>query len=178
MKQQRGFTLIELLVVIAIIGMLSSIVLASLNTARLKAADAAVRTQARQLKLFLEFEYSETGSYTNIKQYTSLGDLWLPGAPGSGSTCTGLVGIYAVRAQQTCAALLAASQSQGSSCGNQCLRFWDTNPDFPNRYSILAYLPGASRAAGAARWLCMGSGGSVSVSAGTPWSEAGCWANP
>jgi prepilin-type N-terminal cleavage/methylation domain-containing protein len=48
MHLRRGFTLIELLVVIAIIGLLSSVVLASLNGARKKAEYTAVATELRE----------------------------------------------------------------------------------------------------------------------------------
>lgn len=54
----KGFTLIELLVVIAIIGILSSVVLASLNTARGKGKDARIQTEVVQIRTALETEYN------------------------------------------------------------------------------------------------------------------------
>lgn len=49
MKKNKGFTLVELLVVIAIIGILSSVVFASLNSARNKAKVAAFKSELTAL---------------------------------------------------------------------------------------------------------------------------------
>lgn len=58
----KGFTLIELLVVIAIIGILSSVVLASLNTARSKGQDAAVKSNMNGIRAQAELYYDDNGN--------------------------------------------------------------------------------------------------------------------
>lgn len=58
----RGFTLIELLVVIAIIGVLATVVLASLNTARRKSRDARRISDIKQLQLALELHFDGAGA--------------------------------------------------------------------------------------------------------------------
>lgn len=64
-SHKRGFTLIELLVVIAIIGILSSIVLASLNSARQKGRDARRISDIKQLQLANELFYDANGQYAS-----------------------------------------------------------------------------------------------------------------
>ncbi|HRH24174.1 MAG TPA: type II secretion system protein [Candidatus Paceibacterota bacterium] len=59
---RRGFTLIELLVVIAIIGILSSVVLASLNTARSKGTDAKIQSEIRSIGVNAEIYYDNNGN--------------------------------------------------------------------------------------------------------------------
>ena len=87
----KGFTLIELLVVIAIIGILASVVLVSLQSARGKANDVKIISDVKQIKTVIESNYSGV-AYPDLTNTDPIyGGLVADGNPGT-STLTVLLG--------------------------------------------------------------------------------------
>ncbi len=94
-KSNKGFTLVELLVVIAIIGILASVILVSLNSARERARDARRVADLRQVTLALENYYEDNNqaypaALSSLTGYIAT----VPNDPQSGSAysyarCTG-----------------------------------------------------------------------------------------
>ena len=66
-----GFTLIELLVVIAIIGILASVILVSLNSARVGGTDAKVKSQLASMRTQSEFYNGATTAVANVSPCTT-----------------------------------------------------------------------------------------------------------
>jgi len=64
MIKRKGFTLVEILVVIAIIGILASVVLASMGGARSKGRDTKRISDVKQLQLALQLYYD-----ANVNKY-------------------------------------------------------------------------------------------------------------
>lgn len=77
-QNQKGFTLIELLVVIAIIGLLASVVLLALGSARQKSRDAKRLADVRQMTSALELYFNDAGGYPST--IASLSTIANPGA--------------------------------------------------------------------------------------------------
>ncbi len=64
--KETGFTLIELLVVVAIIGILASVVLASLNSARQKGQIAAIKSNLKNMMSQAELLYDGPNNYSAV----------------------------------------------------------------------------------------------------------------
>ncbi|MBX4197820.1 type II secretion system GspH family protein [Candidatus Parcubacteria bacterium] len=93
---RKGFTLIELLVVIAIIGILSAVVLASLNNARDKGSNAAIKSTVNNARAQAELYYD-----SNLQSYGAVCN--------NGALAGGVKGIYDMK--------LGASNAGGGVIG-------------------------------------------------------------
>lgn len=71
--KRKGFTLIELLVVIAIIGLLATLAVVALNSARTKSRDAKRVADIKQIQTALELSFVETNEYPTAATSTVLG---------------------------------------------------------------------------------------------------------
>ena len=98
-KDKKAFTLIELLVVIAIIGLLSTLSIIALNSARAKARDAKRISDVKQMQVALEMYYNDMADYpatasaggviasTGTGSSTFLRVIPVPPTPIDGPTC-------------------------------------------------------------------------------------------
>ena len=91
---KKGFTLIELLVVIAIISLLSSIILASLSSARNKGGNAAIKEDLNNIRSQAEIIYSSNSSYSSVCLNTNVQNM----VTAAGATCNPSVSAWAAQA--------------------------------------------------------------------------------
>jgi prepilin-type N-terminal cleavage/methylation domain-containing protein len=149
-KTFRGFTLIELLVVIAIIGILSAVVLASLNQARNKGNDAAIQSNLSAAQVQAELYYS-----SNNNSYGSLGTGTCPTTAGSGNVFTDQYIVRAINGADTANGSPTPANGAAGAGGTKC-------NSVAQAYAIYAYMTAQNG------YWCVDSGGNSKFEATYP----------
>ena len=180
-KEQRslGFTLIELLVVISIIGLLASIILASLSNAKQKSRDAAIEEEVIQLRNWFELQRAPGGSYSAAYGGITGGG----GSPNSPQTPGGGIEYFQFNGSDSCNAtsidptfskICSTIVSDAGNSANSLIigspsSDWSTH----YTYSIQALQPSAQT------YVCAGySGKTSSGNSSSNYSANGCLNNP
>ena len=89
-SNKKGFTLIELLVVIAIIGLLSTLAVVALNSARQKSRDSKRVADVKQIQTALELYFADSNGYPPAAADVALGsDATSLCSNGFDTTCAG-----------------------------------------------------------------------------------------
>lgn len=142
-RYTKGFTLIELLVVIAIIGILASVVLVSLNSARNKGKDSRIISDVQQLRTLAESTY-------NGSRYDDTSAALV-------ANVSGLAHGNGINSSNTTAVQLSTDAGPSGQGGALFVR---TNATPVTSYSIYGALPSTNNT----RYFCIASDGSTQQS--------------
>lgn len=167
--QNKGFTLIELMVVIAIIGILASVVLSSLDSARTSARKAAILQQMDSLAKLMEINAVQTPDI----YYTSTNNASWIRNDGTSPNCdnvnlSGLTSENQTKFREICNSISNLTDYSGTNF--MLFRWYRADATFGNHYSIYARTTSNQTA-------CVGSSGNKYQGAYNLYAP-GCYYNP